>query len=102
MPRSIEDYVHQAGRAGRLHSSGFAMAFVNNSNKNIFTQLKSLCEKTGTKLPDQITNSPYLQKSKEKEKKSNVEQEKSLKRKKWDEQVVNQKSLLDILLKKRR
>jgi len=49
MPNSIEEYVHQVGRAGRLHSEGAVMAFINKSNKNVFVALQELCTKSGRK-----------------------------------------------------
>lgn len=102
MPKTIEEYVHQVGRAGHLHSTGFSMAFINKGNKNLFLPLKQLCEKTGTKLPDELLHSPYLQTANERRAKANAEKEKQLKRKKWDDRELNQKSLLEILTKKRK
>ncbi len=33
MPPSIQEYIHQIGRAGRLGRSGWAVTFINNEDK---------------------------------------------------------------------
>ena len=105
LPNNIEDYIHQVGRAGRLFTQGAVMAFVNKSNKNMFVPLRELCSKSGTKLPDELINSPYMQIALDKDRKQRMEREKLSKKRKWtednlgEERNVTQKSLLDILRK---
>ncbi|XP_038078662.1 probable ATP-dependent RNA helicase DDX59 isoform X2 [Patiria miniata] len=35
MPNTVEEYIHQIGRTGRLGSKGTAITFINNSSKNV-------------------------------------------------------------------
>ena len=35
MPNTIDEYIHQVGRAGRLGSEGFAISFINDDDKRI-------------------------------------------------------------------
>ena len=99
MPKTIEDYVHQVGRAGRLQTQGFVMAFINKSNKNIFLSLQELCLKSGTKLPEELVNSLDFRKVLENPNKKDIEKTKALKRNKSLNEDINQKSLLEILTK---
>lgn len=85
------------------------MAFINKSNKNMFVPLRELCNKSGTKLPDELVNSPYMQSALDKDRKQKAERDKLCKKRKWtddnlipgEERNVTQKSLLDILRKKK-
>lgn len=61
MPQTVDEYVHQVGRAGRLDEIGFAIAFVNNSNKALFLDLKELFDLTDAKLPTELLRSQHLQ-----------------------------------------
>lgn len=99
MPQTIEDYIHQVGRAGRLRTKSLVMAFINKSNKSIFIPLQELCRKSGTKLPDEVVNSSYFKDAFEKKRKKSKEKDAYLKRKKVDGDNLNQKSLLQILTK---
>ncbi|XP_078286554.1 putative ATP-dependent RNA helicase DDX59 [Rhinoraja longicauda] len=60
MPRTMDEYVHQVGRAGRLGHRGTAITFVNNGNSRHFLELVKRVKPTGTLLPPQLLNSPYL------------------------------------------
>ncbi|XP_075038699.1 putative ATP-dependent RNA helicase DDX59 [Mixophyes fleayi] len=60
MPSSMDEYVHQIGRAGRLGHRGTAITFINKSNKNLFWDLVKRVQPTGSLLPPQLLNSPYL------------------------------------------
>ncbi|KAI5064207.1 hypothetical protein GOP47_0020877 [Adiantum capillus-veneris] len=63
MPSSIEEYIHQIGRASRLGLPGTAMVFVNNDSKAIFKPLVDLLQLSGTNVPRELANSPYLHSS---------------------------------------
>ncbi|XP_074858985.1 putative ATP-dependent RNA helicase DDX59 isoform X1 [Carettochelys insculpta] len=67
MPLSMDEYVHQVGRAGRLGHSGTAITFINNNSKKLFWDVVKRVKPTGTILPPQLLNSPYLHDQKRKE-----------------------------------
>ncbi|XP_053100008.1 probable ATP-dependent RNA helicase DDX59 [Hemicordylus capensis] len=67
MPSSMDEYVHQVGRAGRLGHSGTAITFINNNSKKLFWDVVKRVKPTGTILPSQLLNSPYLHDQKRKE-----------------------------------
>jgi len=58
----------------------------------------------GTKLPEELVNSPHMRAALEKHKKMSAEKQKALKKskKKWDDENPNQKTLLEILTKRKR
>ncbi|XP_034035901.1 probable ATP-dependent RNA helicase DDX59 isoform X2 [Thalassophryne amazonica] len=60
MPNSMDEYVHQVGRAGRLGHKGTAITFLNNNNKRLFLDVVNRVKPTGTILPPQLLNSPHL------------------------------------------
>ncbi|XP_071504954.1 probable ATP-dependent RNA helicase DDX59 [Diadema antillarum] len=60
MPASVEDYIHQIGRTGRLGNKGTAMTFLNNNSKKLFLQLTSILKPLGVVLPQELVNSPHL------------------------------------------
>ncbi|XP_075384892.1 putative ATP-dependent RNA helicase DDX59 isoform X2 [Tenrec ecaudatus] len=60
MPSSMDEYVHQVGRAGRLGQRGTAITFINNNSKRLFWDVVKRVKPTGTILPPQLLNSPYL------------------------------------------
>ncbi|XP_075471646.1 putative ATP-dependent RNA helicase DDX59 [Ascaphus truei] len=70
MPPSMDEYVHQIGRAGRLGHRGTALTFVNKSNRNLFWDLVKRVQPTGSLLPPQLVNSPYVQEQRNVEHKS--------------------------------
>ena len=88
MPPTVNEYIHQVGRAGKLNKNGFAISFINNSNKDIFSSLFELFRDSGVKLPAELMNSPYLQQQLEKR------QRKSSKRR---NDVVTTGNLMDLL-----
>uniref|UniRef100_A0A7N4PBE4 RNA helicase n=1 Tax=Sarcophilus harrisii TaxID=9305 RepID=A0A7N4PBE4_SARHA len=67
MPSSMDEYVHQVGRAGRLGHSGTAITFINNNTKKLFLDIVKRVKPTGSILPPQLLNSPYLHEQKRKE-----------------------------------
>uniref|UniRef100_UPI00398EA765 probable ATP-dependent RNA helicase DDX59 n=1 Tax=Pristiophorus japonicus TaxID=55135 RepID=UPI00398EA765 len=91
MPPTIDEYVHQVGRAGRLGHRGTAITFVNNSSSRHFLELVKRVKPTGTLLPPQLLNSPYLSEQQRRE------QQRSKQRAQHD--VVTGESLIDIIRK---
>ncbi|XP_007939290.1 probable ATP-dependent RNA helicase DDX59 [Orycteropus afer afer] len=67
MPSSMDEYVHQVGRVGRLGQRGTAITFINNNSKRLFWDIAKRVKPTGTILPPQLLNSPYLHDQKRKE-----------------------------------
>ncbi|XP_038601038.1 probable ATP-dependent RNA helicase DDX59 [Tachyglossus aculeatus] len=67
MPSSMDEYVHQVGRAGRLGHNGTAITFINNNTKKLFWDVVKRVKPTGSILPPQLLNSPYLHDQKRKE-----------------------------------
>ncbi|XP_071982759.1 probable ATP-dependent RNA helicase DDX59 isoform X2 [Engystomops pustulosus] len=76
MPSSMDEYVHQIGRAGRLGHRGTAITFVNKNNKNLFWDLVKRVQPTGSLLPPQLVNSPYLLEQKRVEQRKHHDQNK--------------------------
>ncbi|KAF3690791.1 putative ATP-dependent RNA helicase DDX59 [Channa argus] len=60
MPNTMDEYVHQVGRAGRLGHRGTAITFVNNNNKRLFLEVVNRVKPTGSIIPPQLLNSPHL------------------------------------------
>ncbi|XP_070817697.1 probable ATP-dependent RNA helicase DDX59 [Chaetodon trifascialis] len=60
MPNTMDEYVHQVGRAGRLGHRGTAITFLNNNNKRLFLEVVNRVKPTGSILPPQLLNSPHL------------------------------------------
>nr|XP_028588414.1 probable ATP-dependent RNA helicase DDX59 isoform X2 [Podarcis muralis] len=90
MPSSMDEYVHQVGRAGRLGHSGTAITFVNNSSKKLFWDVVKRVKPTGTILPPQLLNSPYLHDQKRKEQQRNKQSQNGL---------VTSDNLMDVIRK---
>ncbi|XP_055274930.1 probable ATP-dependent RNA helicase DDX59 isoform X2 [Moschus berezovskii] len=67
MPSSMDEYVHQVGRVGRLGQHGTAITFINNNSKRLFWDIAKRVKPTGSLLPPQLLNSPYLHDQKRKE-----------------------------------
>ncbi|XP_030832306.1 probable ATP-dependent RNA helicase DDX59 [Strongylocentrotus purpuratus] len=60
MPGTVEEYIHQIGRTGRLGTNGTAMTFINNSSKKLFLQFTGTLKPLGVILPPELINSPHL------------------------------------------
>uniref|UniRef100_A0A5F9DRP9 Probable ATP-dependent RNA helicase DDX59 n=1 Tax=Oryctolagus cuniculus TaxID=9986 RepID=A0A5F9DRP9_RABIT len=67
MPPSMDEYVHQVGRVGRLGQQGTAITFINNNSKRLFWDVAKRVKPTGSLLPPQLLNSPYLHEQRRKE-----------------------------------
>lgn len=59
-PSSVQEYIHMIGRASRLGNAGSAMVFVDNESKALFKELVTLLRASGTVIPRELLNSPYL------------------------------------------
>ena len=88
MPSTVDEYIHQVGRAGKLNKTGFAISFINNSNKDTFLRLFELCKDSNIKLPAELVNSPYLKLQQER-------QERKVKKRKHD--IITTGNLMDLL-----
>ncbi|XP_072348183.1 probable ATP-dependent RNA helicase DDX59 isoform X1 [Scyliorhinus torazame] len=91
MPPTMDEYVHQVGRAGRLGHRGTAITFVNNSSSRHFLELVKRVKPTGTLLPPQLLNSPYLNEQQRREQMRNKQR--------VQQDTVNGKNLMDIIRK---
>ncbi|XP_065410443.1 probable ATP-dependent RNA helicase DDX59 isoform X2 [Chrysemys picta bellii] len=80
----------QVGRAGRLGHSGTAITFINNNSKKLFWDVVKRVKPTGTILPPQLLNSPYLHDQKRKEQQKVKQSQNSL---------VTGDNLMDIIRK---
>ncbi|XP_073065303.1 DEAD-box ATP-dependent RNA helicase 41 [Primulina eburnea] len=60
IPNSIEEYVHQIGRASRRGESGTAIVFVNDENKKLFPELVEILKLSGAAIPRELSNSRHL------------------------------------------
>lgn len=78
------------GRAGRLGHRGTAITFLNNNNKRLFLQVVNRVKPTGSTLPPQLLNSPYLHEQQRRERQ---------KAKQPDDVLVTKSNLLDIIRK---
>ncbi|XP_068175825.1 probable ATP-dependent RNA helicase DDX59 [Antennarius striatus] len=91
MPNTMDEYVHQVGRAGRLGHRGTAITFLNNNNKRLFLEVVNRVKPTGSILPPQLLNSPHLHEQQRRERQKS----------KWgpDDALVTTNNLLDIIKK---
>ena len=88
MPSTVDEYIHQVGRAGKLNKTGFAISFINNSNKDIFLGLFELFRDSNVKLPAELVNSPYLKQQQE---------QRGRKTRKRKNDIVTTGNLMDLL-----
>lgn len=90
MPPSMDDYVHQVGRVGRLGQNGTAITFINNSSRSLFWDIAKRVSPTGSILPPQLLHSPYLHDQKKKEQQKN---------KQIQSDTITRANLIDIIKK---
>lgn len=90
MPNTMDEYVHQVGRAGRLGHRGTAITLLNNNNKRLFLEVVNRVKPTGSILPPQLLNSPYLYEQQRRERQ---------KHKTGHEDMVTKNNLIDIIKK---
>ena len=72
MPSTIEQYIHQVGRAFNRQKSGTVFVFINSSNKAVFSQFYDFSLSCSINLPVQLSNSPHLAFQKENKNLSSV------------------------------
>lgn len=80
----------QVGRVGRLGQNGTAITFINNNSKRLFWDVAKRVKPTGSILPPQLLNSPYLHEQKRKEQQKDRQTQNSL---------VTGANLMDIIRK---
>ncbi|XP_057626856.1 probable ATP-dependent RNA helicase DDX59 [Chionomys nivalis] len=93
MPSSMDEYIHQVGRVGRLGQDGTAITFINNNSKRLFWDVAKRVKPTGSILPPQLLNSPYLHEQKRKEQQKDKQTQSNL---------VTGANLMDIIRKHER
>ncbi|XP_068445934.1 probable ATP-dependent RNA helicase DDX59 [Clinocottus analis] len=91
MPNTMDEYVHQVGRAGRLGHRGTAITLLNNNNKRLFLEVVNRVKPTGSILPPQLLNSPHLHEQQRREKQKAKYGS--------DDKLVTKNNLLDIIRK---
>lgn len=89
MPNTMDEYVHQVGRAGRLGHRGTAITLLNNNNKRLFLEVVNRVKPTGSILPPQLLNSPHL----------HQQQRKAKQKAGSDDKLVTQNNIIDIIKK---
>lgn len=90
-PSSSLMFPYQVGRAGRLGHRGTAITFVNNNNKRLFLEVVNRVKPTGSILPPQLLNSPYLYEQQKRENQKTKTRS--------DDTLVTKSNLLDIIKK---
>ncbi|KAJ8376170.1 hypothetical protein SKAU_G00067500 [Synaphobranchus kaupii] len=90
MPSSMDEYVHQVGRAGRLGYRGTAITLVNNNNKRLFLDVVNRVKPTGSLLPPQLLNSPHLHEQHRRERQRS---------RRGEDTIVTKNNLIDIIRK---
>lgn len=106
MPSSLLEFIHQVGRAGHLGSPGWAVSFINNECKGIFSELVELLHPLGVQFPPQLINSPHLKLQQEQRKRTSSDsntssgaRHKSTKKRKTDDtgNFQSQERLMDLI-----
>ncbi|KAJ6847830.1 DEAD-box ATP-dependent RNA helicase 41 [Iris pallida] len=59
MPNSMQEYVHQVGRASRMGEKGTAIVFVNGEDHKLFRELVQNLKSAGAAVPRELANSHY-------------------------------------------
>ncbi|XP_021509997.1 probable ATP-dependent RNA helicase DDX59 [Meriones unguiculatus] len=93
MPSSMDEYIHQVGRVGRLGQNGTAITFINNNSKRLFWDVAKRVQPTGSILPPQLLHSPYLHEQKRREQQKDKQTQSNL---------VTGANLMDIIRKHER
>ncbi|KAG7217538.1 hypothetical protein INR49_021465, partial [Caranx melampygus] len=89
MPNTMDEYVHQVGRAGRLGHRGTAITFLNNNNKRLFLEVVNRVKPTGSILPPQLLNSSHLHEQQRRERQKS----------KPEDTLVTKNNIIDIIRK---
>jgi ATP-dependent RNA helicase DDX59 len=56
MPNSIDEYIHQVGRASRMGEEGMAFVFVNEEDRRLFKDLVQFLKTAGAPIPRELAN----------------------------------------------
>ena len=59
MPNSIDEYIHQVGRASRMGKEGVAIVFVNEEDRKLFGELAQVLKTAGAPIPRELSNSKF-------------------------------------------
>ncbi|XP_075924891.1 putative ATP-dependent RNA helicase DDX59 isoform X3 [Petromyzon marinus] len=89
LPSTMDEYVHQVGRSGRLGRRGTAISLLNNRDRRLFLDLASRVEATGTQLPAQLLHSPHLHEQRQRRRQQQQKQE--------QQQQVTADNLMDVI-----
>jgi ATP-dependent RNA helicase DDX59 len=54
MPKTIDEYIHQVGRAGRLGAFGISISFINESNGHLCYDLYKLLKTSKIQIPHKL------------------------------------------------
>jgi ATP-dependent RNA helicase DDX59 len=60
MPNSIDEYVHQVGRASRMGEEGMAIVLVNDEDRKLFKELAQVLKTAGAPIPRELSNSKFI------------------------------------------
>ncbi|KAJ6805670.1 DEAD-box ATP-dependent RNA helicase 41 [Iris pallida] len=59
MPNSMQEYVHQVGRASRMGEKGTSIVFVNGEDHKLFREFVQNLKSAGAAVPRELANSHY-------------------------------------------
>ncbi|KAF6992938.1 hypothetical protein CFC21_009889 [Triticum aestivum] len=59
MPISIDEYIHQVGRASRMGEEGVPIVFVNEKDRKLFRELVQVLKTAGAPIPQELSNSKF-------------------------------------------
>ncbi|CAM9670837.1 unnamed protein product [Lampetra planeri] len=88
LPSTMDEYVHQVGRSGRLGRRGTAISLLNNRDRRLFLDLASRVEATGTQLPAQLLHSPHLHEQRQRRRQQQKQEQ---------QQQVTADNLMDVI-----
>lgn len=60
MPKSMEEYIHQVGRASRMRKEGVAIVFINQDDQKLFKELVDGLRSSGNPVPRELTASTLI------------------------------------------
>ncbi|XP_078721559.1 putative ATP-dependent RNA helicase DDX59 [Lampetra fluviatilis] len=90
LPSTMDEYVHQVGRSGRLGRRGTAISLLNNRDRRLFLDLASRVEATGTQLPAQLLHSPHLHEQRQRRRQQQQQKQEQ-------QQQVTADNLMDVI-----
>ncbi len=54
MPKTMDEYIHQVGRAGRLGAAGVSISFINETNGHICYEMYQMLRSSKLKIPHKL------------------------------------------------